>query len=383
MAPRTLRAATASLATLLLAAAAPAQAADAVLLASTAPGYAPGMVIETGEKLSLPEGASVTLLFRSGQMLRLRGPAEAAIDLPEPTRREGLAAALAEAFRLRGVDASVIGATRALGVAPPQPQPQDVSVEAQRSGTYCVGPADTVWLVRATAGPGSLTLRRRGSERSLAWPQGAARAEWPSDLPIEDGDSFEVLADGHATSMLTFRTVAATSPSDPAAIAEGVLLGCHEQHEAALRRLARSAVPPELWLTTERGRAPAYRAGEPITLTAIAAAEGWLYCVAQRADGTAAPLFPAGAADSARIPASVPTAIPGPRRGAALQAGRPGTEQVRCWLADRDIGPELPHALLGHAGARLPDPVVSDLDAVFAGVRGSRIARASLSIRVE
>ena len=222
------------------------------------------------------------------------------------------------------MDASVIGATRALGVAPPRPQPQDVSVEAQRSGTYCVGPADTVWLVRATAGPGSLTLRRRGSERSLAWPQGAARAEWPSDLPIEDGDSFEVLADGHATSMLTFRTVAATSPSDPAAIAEGVLLGCHEQHEAALRRLARSAVPPELWLTTERGRAPAYRAGEPITLTAIAAAEGWLYCVAQRADGTAAPLFPAGAADSARIPASVPTAIPGPRRGAALQAGRPG-----------------------------------------------------------
>ncbi len=378
-----LRAAAASLAAFLLACGAPATAGEVVLLASTAPGYAPGTVLGAGEKLLLPDGASVTLLFRSGQMLRLRGPAETALDLPAPARRDGLVAALAEAFRLRGVDASVIGATRASGFGRPRPQPQDLPVELQRSGTYCVGPADTVWLLREAAEPTNLALRRRGSQRSLAWPPGAARLEWPSDLLIEDGDSFEVLAEGRALATLTFRAVAGGAPSDPAAIAEGVLLGCHEQYEAALRRLARSALRPELWLTTERGRAPTYRAGERMALTAVASAEGWLYCVAQRADGTAVPAFPAGAADSARIPAAVPTTVPGPRRGLALQAGPPGLERVRCWLADRDIGPELPHALLGPAGARLPDAVVSGLDAAFTGIRGTRIAQASLEIRIE
>jgi hypothetical protein len=382
MKPLMSRVAAASLMAMVLAPAAPVLAAEAVLLASTAPGYTPGTAVEAGEKLSLPDGASVTLLFRSGQMLKLRGPAEATIEMPAPSRSEGLASAMAEAFRLRGVDASVIGATRALGVAPPRPQPQDVSVELQRSGTYCVSPADSVWLVRATTGPNELSLRRRGSERSLAWPAGAARIEWPSDVAIEDGDSFEVVAEGRALSMLTFRTVAGAAPSDPASIAEGVLLGCHEQNEAALRRLARSALPPELWLTTDRGRTPAYRPGDPITLTAIAGAEGWLYCVARRADGTASPVFPAGG-DSARVPAAVPVSIPGPRRSAELHAGRAGTEQVRCWLADRDIGPELPHALHVPSGARLPDSLAADLEAVFGGMRGSRIARASLEIRVE
>src|SRR3954469_24217254 len=50
------------------------RAEEAVLVASTAPGYAPGMVVAESERLIVPEGASATLLFRSGEMLRLRGP---------------------------------------------------------------------------------------------------------------------------------------------------------------------------------------------------------------------------------------------------------------------------------------------------------------------
>jgi Domain of unknown function (DUF4384) len=362
-----------------------ARAEEAVLLASTAPGYTPGMVVAAGEPLLLPEGASVTLLFRSGQMLRLRGPAQASLDLAAPARREGVVTALAEAFRLRGVDASVIGGARATGFARVRPQMQDVMVDAQRSGTYCVGPADTVWLTRPPAATeATLALRRRGNLRAIAWPGGAARIEWPSDLPIEDGDRFEVLAGGGAAlATLTFRTVAGAPPSEAAAIAEGLLLGCHEQHEGALRRLARAAVPQELWLTTERGRSPVYRSGEPIGLTAMAATDGWLYCVSVRADGTAAPVFPGGAAESARLPGAVPAAIPGQRRAAGLQAGPRGLERIRCWLADRDIAPELPHALLGPASARLPDRLAADLDAIFAGIGGSRITTAALEIRVE
>jgi hypothetical protein len=353
-----------------------ASAADAVLLTSTAPGYVPGAVIGADERMRLPDGASVTLLLRSGQLLRLRGPADTVLDLTAAPRREG--AAMAEAFRMRGVDATVIGASRASGPARPQPRPQEVMVDAQRSGTYCVGPADTVWLTRATAGVSDIILRRRRFSRSLAWPQGADRIEWPADLPIQDGDRFEVLADGTQQATLTFRAVAATAASEAAAIAEAVLLGCHEQQEGALRRLARAAAPRELWLTTDRGRNPVYRSGEPIALTAVASMDGWLTCVLMRADGTAVPVLAGG-----RLPAAVPVAVPGPRRDAALRAGPRGAERIRCWLSDRDIASELPGALLGPPDTRLPDNLTADLDAVFSQTGNSGVTAASLPIRVE
>jgi hypothetical protein len=351
-----------------------ATAEDAVLMASTAPGYAPGTVVARGERLSLPEGASVTLLFRSGQMLRLRGPLEASLDPPAATRREGVAAALAEAFRLRGVDASVIGATRATAFG--RPVPGEVAVEATRSGTWCVAPQDTVWLVRPPpAEGGTVSLRRRGMQRGLAWPAGAARIEWPQDVPIEDGDRFDVVAEGRVLATLAFRAVAATGGGDSAAIAEGVLLGCHEQYEAALRRAARGVVPPELWLTTDRGRAASFRQGETVGLTAIAGTEGWLACVVRRADGTTHAVFPGG--QPARIPASVPVALPGPRGGEALRATAAGSERARCWLADRDIAAELPDALRGAVGN------MAEVDAAMSRLTGRRAASAALEWRVE
>jgi hypothetical protein len=357
-----------------------ATAEEAVLLASTAPGYAPGGVLASGDRLSLPEGTSLTLLFRSGQMLRLRGPAETALEMPPPARREGIAAAFAEAFRLRGIDASVIGATRASSFGRPRPQPQDVAVEATRSGTWCIGPGDTVWLVRPPAADASrILLRRAGTQRSLAWPAGAARIEWPDDMAIEDGDRIELSMEERPAATLLFRRVA--GGGDAAGLAEGVLLGCHEQYDAALRRLARGALPPELWLTTEQGRAPVLRGGTPLRLTAVAGSEGWLYCLTQRADGATQPVLPAAAAPQARVLASVPVALPGPRGGVSPVAGMPGTERLRCWLTERDIAAELPEAL--RQPARLDAAAAAELDAAIARIAGGRVASATLEWRVE
>jgi hypothetical protein len=368
---------------LLLACAGTASAEEAVLLASTAPGYVPGMVVVPGERLRLPEGASITLLLRTGQMLRLGGPFEASLDQARPGRRTSSAAELAEGLRMQGADASVIGGTRAAGL--PRLRAEEIQIDAQRSGTYCIRPADTVWLLRpATAEQAEHALQRRGNRRTIAWPPGAARAEWPADVPIEDGDRFELLADGQAQATLTFRVLAsAAPPSEAAAVTEGVLLGCREQYAPALHRLARAALPPELWLSTDRGRSPVYRSGEHIGLMVMADAEGHLYCTSLRADGSAVPVFPAGAVDGARLPGAVPAAIPGHRGSTPLRAGPRGTERIRCWLADRDISPELPHALLDPAGGRLPDRLAADLDSVFGGIAGGRIAQASLEIRVE
>jgi hypothetical protein len=340
------------------------------------------MVVGPGERLLLPDGASVTLLLRSGQMLRLRGPLDTSLDRVDATRQDGSATRLAEAFRLLGIDASAIGATRATAAARPAARAGEIAVELERSGTWCLGAADTVWLLRPATEPAELGLRRRGSLRRIAWPSGAARVEWPGDVQIEDGDAFEVLADGQPRATLTFRLLGAPGGSEAADIARGMLLGCREQYGGALRRLARASAAPELWLSTERGRTPAYAPGERIGLTVMADTDGWLYCVSTRSDGAAMPVFPAGAIGGAGLPAAVPASLTGHRHSVALPAGPRGIQRVQCWLADRDIGPELPHALLDASGARLPERLAADLDSIFAGI-GGRMARASLEIRVD
>jgi hypothetical protein len=149
-----------------------------------------------------------------------------------------------------------------------------------------------------------------------------------------------------------------------------------------LRRLARTSLEPELWLRTDRGRNPVYAPGERIGLTVIADADGWLYCISSRSDGSAVPIFPAGATGGAALTAAIPASLPSPQQSIGLQAGPRGTQRVQCWLADRDIGPELPHALLDASGARLPERLTSDIDLVFLGIRGHMV-RTSLEIRVE
>jgi hypothetical protein len=359
-----------------------ARAEDAVLLASTVPGYVPGMVIASADKLSLPEGASATLLFQSGETLRLRGPFEGSLVQQQPPAASGGAAALADMFRMHGVDATVIGGTRSTGPARAAPALDDVQVDPERSGTYCVEPSTSVWITHPAGEAAAYALRRKGSSRSLAWPTGAQRIEWPGDVPIDDGSQFEIATGSAALATITFRSIPPDAPEGPGRIAAGLALGCRDQFEDALKRFSRSVVRPELWLTTARGRRPVYRPGEAIEMTVMASTDGYLYCVATDADGGARPIFPAGAVDGAQLRGSAPLSIPGRRQPNGVSAAN-AAQQIRCWLADRDISPELPHALLGTPGARLPDQLASDLDDLFGRIGGTRIESDALTVKPE
>ena len=192
-----------------------ARAEDAVLLASTVPGYVPGMVVSAADRLSLPEGATATLLFQSGETLRLRGPFEGSLAQQQPAAAAGGAAVLADMFRMHGVDATVIGGTRSTGPAHSGPALDDVQIDPERSGTYCVEPATSVWISRPAAEAGAYALRRKGSSRALAWPSGAQRIEWPADVPIDDGSQFEIATGAAALATITFRGLPPTAGDGP------------------------------------------------------------------------------------------------------------------------------------------------------------------------
>ncbi len=216
-----------------------AQAEDAVLVSSTVADYQPGTVIGEGQQLSLPDGANAVLLFRSGEMLDLRGPFEGTFTAALPKGKAGGVEALVQALRGEGIDASAVGATRSLGpLVRPAMEGQRVTIDPRRSGIYCIGPADTLWLRRPTGGDATAQLRHRGSIRSVSWPGDAAQIEWPADLLVEDGDRFETLdATGAPVATIILRRLD-PGKSETAWIAGSFLLGCREQAEPALRELA-------------------------------------------------------------------------------------------------------------------------------------------------
>lgn len=355
-----------------------AMAEDAVLLSSTAPGYTAGMVVAESDRLNLPEGASMTLLFQSGEILRLGGPFDGTISPPAPGA-DSSAARLAEIFKARGTDASVIGGTRSTGRLARKTEADDVVIEPQRSGTYCVTPSSSVWIARPPQDHSPVALRRKGNSRALAWPVDSERIEWPADVPIDDGSQFEIVSGGLSRSLVTFRMLPSDTASEPAWVAKGITLGCEEQFGAALRRISLSAAQPELWITTDRGRSPAFRIGEPVHLTVTASVDGYAYCFAEGADGSATPVFPAGAVDGAQLRGSTALTIPGPRQPAVLKAG-PDLRHVRCWLADRNISAELPNALIAGPATRIPERLAADLSGFFTRVGGTRIATADVAI---
>lgn len=355
---------------------------EAVVLSSTAPGYSVGMTVLGTDHLTVPDGAGLTLLFQSGEVLRLGGPFDGTIHPPNSSGEDTSVSRLADLFRAQGTDASVIGGTRSAARRTYGIETDDVLVDPQRSGTYCVGGSTSVWLVRPDTGRPAVAIRRRGSSRTVAWPEDAARIEWPSDVQIDDGSQFTIETDGLARSIVvTFRVPPANLPNELARISTGVIFGCQEQYDAELRRVGLSMVPPEIWITTDHGRRPKYKTGAPVALTVTANVDGYVYCVVEGTDGGATPIFPAGAIEGAQLRGSTTLTLPGRRHPGALTAG-PNLHKVRCWLADRNISAELPSALVGKP-ARLPDRLTEDLDGLFSRVGGTRIATSVVTIETE
>jgi hypothetical protein len=145
---------------------------------------------------------------------------------------------------------------------------------------------------------------------------------------------------------------------------------------------AAPATPPRLTLTTARGARPSFRVGDAMVLQARPVGDAYLYCYYQDGSGEVSRIFPNRFQPDALVAAGRSVEVP-PAGGAfAIRFDRPGTEQVACLAADREVGLLLPAALKRQDLEPLPLASLDEVAARFRGIPGVRVEDARLPIEV-
>ena len=220
---------------------------EAVVVAATAPGYKAGQQLDT-DPISVPDGASLVFLLRTGQVVTVKGP----YDGPPPAPAAETGSRLDRLAGLSGTDQSEIGGTRSL----------------------------------------------------------AGIADLARELPLD------------------------------------------------------------LYLSTDRGRYPLYRQGEPIRLVLQTSHDAYTYCWLRGARKRVVPIFPSTAAETRPLAGGVTVTLPG--SGEAAVAAEPALDEaeLRCMAGTTPLDPDLVQSFLNAAGRTLPGPVAERLDAAMMGLGG-------------
>lgn len=352
-----------------------ARAAEAVVVASTAPSYRLGQVVPDGVAVAIPDGASAMFLFASGRTVRVKGPFEGHLDkTSEAASRPSGGLLSSERFVQ-----SELGAARSLANPLDKAVEQAFAIDPAVAGTYCVK-AGSPLLLRRPQDPGlsQVVLQdSRGASAKVVWTD-AAPAPWPRELPVKEGTEIRVAgADGVPRNALSFREV---DGGGSAALAVRLAsAGCAGQAAEVLGSLRDATVPLDLYLATDRGAHPAYRPGEDVRLTLQTNRDAYVYCYVRNARAQLIPIYPPGPAKSAMVEGNAPLTLAGERMPQPLRVGDADME-VRCLAAGRSLDDELP----GRTDAFFPlsQGDVAKLDRTLASLRDSDLVMAQVVLRV-
>ena len=353
--------------------------AEAVVVASTAPAYRLGQVVPDGQAVQLPDGASAMFLFATGRTVRVRGPFDGDLNKAPEEARAGSSGLLGSERFMQ----SDLGAARAMGNPLDKAVERAFAIDPAVSGTYCVK-AGSPPVLRRPNEPGltQIVLQDvgRGASAKVTWT-GAASAPWPRELALTDGTEIRVTdTNGKPRNALRFRQVDAGSGSAALAV-RMASAGCAGQAGAVLASLRDAVVPLDLYLSTDRGQAADYRAGEEIRLMLQTNRDAHVYCFLRNARAQFIPIFPAGAGNTALVEGDAPLSLSGERMPLPLRAGDPpGDLEVRCLAASRSLDGDMP----GRAEAFRPldEAAVAKLDRTLAGLRDAELALAQVFLRV-
>ncbi len=185
----------------------PSALADMVVVRSNGDPLKPGQTIAAGTTVTLPAGASATLLDQDGKTVTLTGPfsglAEAAAAAHGDPK---VVTALSRLLVTAAADTSSLGMMRGAAI-------RDPYTIALTGGTHCQVADRRPFFSRssALAADARLTITAAtGSEAVLTWRAGRHETAWPTDeLPALDGVYLLRLTDQPTPVRLIFRRVPA------------------------------------------------------------------------------------------------------------------------------------------------------------------------------
>ncbi len=192
-----------------------------------------GTLLTDQQKVTLSEGARLTLLAENGETLKLNGPYSAVPSEKNPAGGDGKnLTAIASLLQGHSKPTTTLGVLRGSRKAPPPG-----SVDVDRSGKQCLG-SDPVVLWRGSATTQESMTLTDASGKTLAnlpWPMGEAQLTVPVDY-FTDGQSYQIQ---HGTRKVSWQVRKAVQPMDnPAAIAAWMAEnGCQTQALAVLQEL--------------------------------------------------------------------------------------------------------------------------------------------------
>ena len=350
-----------------------AAAADAVVVAATAPGYAPGQFIPDGAGVRLPDGASAHFLFANGRTLTVKGPYDGPLE-----RQPGAAGnRLTDLLGRPLLAQDELAASR--GVTPARTGGALPAVEPARAGTQCVPSGGRAALKRpAEPELADLTLVDpvSGRRARLAWAPGEVERPWPDGLAPVDGRALDVLAPGGRRHSIQLRVV--EPAGDDAALAVRLaVVGCAPQAAALLAPVRDVLAPLDLFLSTDRGSYPSYKAGEPVRLMVQTNRDAHLACTLRDGRGKTVLLFPTGESGGSRVDGHAPLMLPGDRMPMPLRAT--ADQEVRCYAAERELSGALPRT---SGLVPLTAAEAERLERALAGV-GGRLVMGQVILRVD
>ena len=159
--------------------------------------YSPGATLSAGSTIKLQDGAKLTLLSKSGNVIKLNGPYSGA--LPGKSGGDGGTTAISKIAKLVAGNAKrsrTLGATRA-GSAPRRPNNVWMA-NVGRTRNICAKPdAAVLWRKRAKA-PAAITVSGQGtSPASLIWPSGKHTVTLPP-AAIRDNTDITIITAGRS-----------------------------------------------------------------------------------------------------------------------------------------------------------------------------------------
>ena len=176
------------------------QAGDLVVIHSTDPGHALGVVLDGTQLMTIPAEMSVTLVSSTGAVIRISGPysgtpysgtPESGTPKSAPgDERAGVTSALAQLLTRPEAKTTRLAASRGPSSSEASGRPDLWGIDLTRKGPQCVRTdREPVLWWRAAPSGARITLSRRDDPTQsgdLRWPEGSAQVRWPRGLELED-----------------------------------------------------------------------------------------------------------------------------------------------------------------------------------------------------